>query len=101
MRRTPVVRVRGWSWCCWSIADTCYYRPGDSSLLIYRPRKHRKHRGPVRSSRAWTDYRDLVLRPASTESRLGRLVKALGASREGIVAKASAAGGLPTVDNGG
>jgi len=59
---TPVVRVRGRSWRRWSIAAMCCYRPGESSRLIYRPRRHRKHRGKGRDTFAWSDYRDLVLR---------------------------------------
>ncbi|MGW1273383.1 IS630 family transposase [Streptomyces sp. NPDC002491] len=59
---TPVVRVRGRSWRRWSIAAMCCYKPGEPSRLIYRPRRHRKHRGKGRNSFAWTDYRDLVVR---------------------------------------
>lgn len=56
---TPVVRVRGRSWRRWSIAAMCCYRPGESSRLIYRPRRHRKYRGKGRDTFAWRDYRDL------------------------------------------
>ena len=59
---TPVVRVRGRSWRRWLIAAMCCYRPGDSSRLIYRPRRHRKFKGKRRDSFAWSDYRDLVVR---------------------------------------
>ncbi|MFD9467316.1 transposase [Streptomyces sp. NPDC060027] len=56
---TPVVRGR--SWRRWSIAAMCCYKPGGTSRLIYRPRRHRKHR-EGRNSFAWSDYRDLVVR---------------------------------------
>ncbi|GAA2340208.1 hypothetical protein GCM10010431_74570 [Streptomyces kunmingensis] len=59
---TPVVRVRGRSWRRYSIAALCCYRPGEPSRLIFRPRRHRKHRGTGRNSFAWTDYRDLIVR---------------------------------------
>lgn len=59
---TPVVRVRGRSWRRWSIAAKCCYKPGETSRLIYRPRRHRKHRGKGRDTFAWSDYRDLVVR---------------------------------------
>lgn len=57
-----VVRVRGRSWRRWSIAAMCCYMPGESSRLIYRPRRHRKHKGKGRDTFAWSDYRDLVVR---------------------------------------
>ena len=60
--QTPVVRVRGRSWRRWSIAAMCCYRPGEPSRLIFRPRRHRKHRGKGRDTFAWSDYRDLVVR---------------------------------------
>ncbi len=60
--QTPAVRVRGRSWRRWSIAAMCCYRPGESSRLIYRPRRHRKHRGKGRDAFACSDYRDLVVR---------------------------------------
>lgn len=60
--QTPVVRVRGRSWRRYSIAALCCYRPGEPSRLIYRPRRHHKHRGTGRNSFAWTDYRDLIVR---------------------------------------
>lgn len=59
---TPVVRVRGRSWRRWSIAAMCCYKPGENSRLIYRPRRHRKHKGKGRDTFAWSDYRDLVVR---------------------------------------
>ncbi|MGW3174672.1 IS630 family transposase [Streptomyces sp. NPDC001153] len=59
---TPVMRVRARSWRRWSIAAMCCYRPGETSRLIYRPRRHRKHRGKGRDTFAWSDYRDLVVR---------------------------------------
>ncbi|MER6738805.1 transposase [Streptomyces puniciscabiei] len=59
---TPVVRVRGRSWRRRSIAAMCCYKPGEASRLIYRPRRHRKHRGKGRDTFAWSDYRDLVVR---------------------------------------
>ncbi|MDH6221123.1 hypothetical protein M2283_008465 [Streptomyces pseudovenezuelae] len=59
---TPVVRVRGRSWRCWSIAVMRCYRPGETSRLIYRPRRRRKHRGKGRNTFAWSDNRDLVVR---------------------------------------
>ncbi|PBD02403.1 putative transposase [Streptomyces sp. Ag82_O1-15] len=59
---TPVVRVRGRSWRRWSIAAMCCYKPGETSRLIYRPRRHRKHKGKGRDTFAWSDYRDLVVR---------------------------------------
>ena len=59
---TPVVRVRGRSWRRWSIAAMCCYKPGETSRLIYRPRRHRKHRGKGRDTFAWSDYRDLIVR---------------------------------------
>ena len=59
---TPVVRVRGRSWRRWSIAAMCCYRPGESSRLIYRPRRHRKHGDKGRDTFVWSDYRDLVVR---------------------------------------
>ncbi|MFF7888650.1 transposase [Streptomyces sp. NPDC020794] len=59
---TPVVRVRGRSWRRWSVAAMCCYRPGEVSRLIYRPRRHRRHRGKGRDTFAWSDYRDLVVR---------------------------------------
>ncbi len=34
----------------------------ETSRLIYRPRRHPKHRGKGRNSFAWSDYRDLVVR---------------------------------------
>ncbi len=61
-RQTPVVRVRVRSWRRYSIAALCCYRPGEPSRLIFRPRRHRKHRGTGRNSFAWTDYRDLIVR---------------------------------------
>ncbi|MFF1298576.1 MULTISPECIES: hypothetical protein [unclassified Streptomyces] len=45
---TPVVRVRGRSWRRWSVAALCCYRPGETSRLTYRPRRHRKHNGTGR-----------------------------------------------------
>ncbi|WUP61851.1 hypothetical protein OG718_03790 [Streptomyces sp. NBC_00258] len=60
--QTPLVRVRGRSWRRYSIAALCCYRPGESSRLIYRPRRHPKYRGVGRNSFAWTDYRDLIVR---------------------------------------
>ncbi|WP_458860719.1 transposase, partial [Streptomyces kunmingensis] len=60
--QTPVVRVRGRSWRRYSIAALCCYRPGETSRLIFRPRRHRRHRGTGRNSFAWTDYRDLIVR---------------------------------------
>ncbi|WP_406132239.1 transposase [Streptomyces sp. NBC_00989] len=59
---TPVVRVRGRSWRRWSIAAMCCYRPGEASRLIYRPHRHRKHKGTGRDSFSWRDYRDLAVR---------------------------------------
>ncbi|SOF02084.1 Transposase [Streptomyces sp. OV198] len=59
---TPVVRVRGRSWRRFSIAAMCCYKPGETSRLIYRPRRHRKHKGKGRDTFAWSDYRDLVVR---------------------------------------
>ena len=58
---TPVVRVRGRSWRRCSIAAMCCYKPGERSRLIYRPRRHRIHKGG-RKSFSWQDYRDLVVR---------------------------------------
>lgn len=40
----------------------CCYRPGETSRLIYRPRRHRKHRGKGRDTFAWSGYRDMVVR---------------------------------------
>lgn len=59
---TPVVRVRGRSWRRWSIAAMCCYKQGETSRLIYRPRRHRKHKGKGRDSFSWRDYRDLAVR---------------------------------------
>ena len=59
---TPVVRVRGRSWRRWSIAAMCCYKQGEASRLIYRPRRHRKHKGTGRDSFSWRDYRDLIVR---------------------------------------
>ncbi|MFI0967932.1 transposase [Streptomyces sp. NPDC021080] len=59
---TPVVRVRGRSWRRFSIAALCCYKPGETSRLIYRPCRHRKHPGSGRKSFIWSDYRDLVVR---------------------------------------
>ncbi len=59
---TPVVRVRGRSWRRWSIAAMCCYRQGEASRLIYRPHRHRKHKGTGRDSFSWRDYRDMVVR---------------------------------------
>ncbi|WP_331728603.1 IS630 family transposase [Streptomyces sp. NBC_01176] len=59
---TPVVRVRGRSWRRFSIAALCCYKPGETSRLIFRPYRHRKHPGSGRKSFAWSDYRDLVVR---------------------------------------
>ncbi len=55
-----MVRVRGRSGRRWSIAAMCCRKPGETSRLIYRPRRHRKHRGC--DTFAWSDYRDLVVR---------------------------------------
>lgn len=46
----------------YSIAALCCYRPGEPARLIYRPRRHRKHRGTGRNSFARTDCRDLIVR---------------------------------------
>lgn len=61
--QAPMVRVRGRSWRRWSIAAMCCYKPGENSRLIFRPRRHRKHKGKGgRDTFAWSDYRDLVVR---------------------------------------
>lgn len=57
-----MVRVRGRSWRRWSIAALCCYKHGETSRLIYRPRRHRKHKGKGHDSFSWRDYRDLVVR---------------------------------------
>ncbi|MFJ9615356.1 transposase [Streptomyces noursei] len=58
--QTPVVRVRGRSWRCWSVAVLCCYKRGQPSRLIYRPRYYSRRKGE-RKSFAWTDYRDLLI----------------------------------------
>ncbi|GHA44745.1 hypothetical protein GCM10010372_50820 [Streptomyces tauricus] len=60
--QTLMVRVRGRSWRRYSVAALCCYRPGESSRLLYRPRRHHKYRQEVRNSFAWTDHRDLIVR---------------------------------------
>lgn len=59
--QTSVVRVRGRSWHHWSIAAMCCYKQGETSRLIYRPRRHRKHKGKGCDSFSWRDYRDLAV----------------------------------------
>jgi hypothetical protein len=44
------------------MAALCCYQQGETSRLIYRPRRHRKHKGKGRDSFSWRDYRDLVVR---------------------------------------
>ncbi|MFD4416032.1 transposase [Streptomyces sp. NPDC058251] len=40
----------------------CCYRPGETSRLIYRPRRHPKFTGTGSRSCTWTDCRDLAVR---------------------------------------
>ncbi|MFI9255170.1 transposase [Streptomyces sp. NPDC053069] len=40
----------------------CCYKPGETSRLIYRPRRHREHKGRGRDTFTSSDYRDLVVR---------------------------------------
>ncbi|PJM80511.1 DDE endonuclease [Streptomyces sp. TSRI0384-2] len=58
---TPVIRVRGRSQRCFSIAALCCYRPGMRSRLVYRPKRHTDHKSGGRKSFAWTEYRDLLI----------------------------------------
>ncbi|WP_443733833.1 IS630 family transposase [Streptomyces muensis] len=58
--QTPVIRVRGRSRRCISIAALTCYKPGQRARLIYRPRRDDGRRDG-RKSFAWTDYRDLLI----------------------------------------
>ncbi|MFE9687928.1 hypothetical protein [Streptomyces sp. NPDC006285] len=68
-RQTPLVRVRGRSWRRYSIDALCCYRPGESSRLIYRPRRHPTYRGKGRNSFAWTDVQVLEERSGQLQTR--------------------------------
>ncbi|MFD5839836.1 winged helix-turn-helix domain-containing protein [Streptomyces chartreusis] len=58
--RTPVIRVRGRSCRRISIATLAFYKPGERSRLIYRPRRDdSRHDG--RKSFPCTDHRDLLI----------------------------------------
>ncbi|MFI1184386.1 transposase [Streptomyces sp. NPDC020799] len=56
---TPVIRVRGRTTRCLSVAALACFRPGERPRLICRPRRHISRKG-ARRSFAWTDYRDLL-----------------------------------------
>ncbi|MEV4440261.1 transposase [Streptomyces sp. NPDC049577] len=56
---TPVIRVRGRTTRCLSVAALACYKTGERSRLVYRPRRHSSRKG-ARKSFAWTDYRDLL-----------------------------------------
>lgn len=55
---TRVVRVRGRSRRCLSVAALTCYKPGERSRLIYRPCPDARPDG--RKSFSWKDYRDLI-----------------------------------------
>ncbi|QCX82526.1 hypothetical protein C9F11_46760 (plasmid) [Streptomyces sp. YIM 121038] len=59
---TPVVQVRGRSWRRYSIAAMCCYKPGETSRLIFRPRRNPSPNRSGRRSFDWCDYRDLAVR---------------------------------------
>ncbi len=58
--RTPVVRVRGRSQRRFSVAALTCYKHGETSRLIYRPKRHQDHKSGGRRSFTWTEYRDLL-----------------------------------------
>ncbi|TRO55208.1 IS630 family transposase, partial [Streptomyces sp. IB201691-2A2] len=49
-RNTPIIRVRGRSQCRISIAALACYKQGESSRLIYRPKRHVDHKRGGRRS---------------------------------------------------
>ncbi|MEU2517052.1 transposase [Streptomyces syringium] len=56
---TPVIRVRGRTTRCLSVAALLCCRTGERPHLINRPRRHNR-RKEARQSFAWTNYRDLL-----------------------------------------
>lgn len=58
--QTPVIRVRGHTTRCLSVAALACYKTGERPRLIYRPLRHSDRKG-TRKSFAWTDYRDLLI----------------------------------------
>ncbi len=58
---TPVIRVRGRSRRRTSVAALCWFKAGEKSRLIHRPRTHLLLKG-ARRSFPWKDYRDLLVR---------------------------------------
>ncbi|MEU2874533.1 hypothetical protein ABZ769_36025 [Streptomyces olivoreticuli] len=58
--QTPVIRVRGRTTRCLSIAALACYKTGERPRLIYRPHRHNGRKG-ARKSFTWTDYRDLLI----------------------------------------
>ncbi|MEU6510146.1 hypothetical protein [Streptomyces sp. NPDC046942] len=63
--------ARGRSWAPLVERHHVLLQAGGTSRLIYRPRRHRKHKGKRRDTFAWSAYRDLVVRALDTHRAAG------------------------------